>query len=167
MRKNSVTIYKLRDRIRKKSNINNNGCWIYSGSTDAWGYPVCRVFFEDIKLYKYSRVSYYVFKGPFDSKLSVLHKCDNPKCVNPEHLFLGTNSDNVKDALKKNRHVSQRYNFKGDNNPRAVLNILEVKIIKMLLKCKFYHYEIEDVIGKGINVIRDISRQKTWKHINV
>lgn len=50
-----------------------------------------------------SRISYYLTYGDFDESLFVCHKCDNPPCVNPDHLFLGTNQDNILDSIKKGR----------------------------------------------------------------
>jgi len=49
------------------------------------------------------RVAYWLARGPFDDTLHVLHHCDNPACINPDHLFLGTNDDNVRDAILKGR----------------------------------------------------------------
>lgn len=49
------------------------------------------------------RISFYLINGPFDSNLMVLHKCDNPSCINPEHLFLGTAKDNFDDMIQKGR----------------------------------------------------------------
>jgi hypothetical protein len=49
------------------------------------------------------RLAYFIRNGPFDRSLDVLHACDHPWCVNPDHLFLGTHSDNMKDAAKKGR----------------------------------------------------------------
>jgi hypothetical protein len=55
-----------------------------------------------------SRVAYALAYGPFDYSLHILHRCDNPKCVNPEHLFLGTNQDNIDDKVKKGRATGSR-----------------------------------------------------------
>jgi len=78
-------------------------CWDWLGAISRKGYGQ----------FKYTntmksphRISYEFFNGPFSSALHVLHKCDNPKCVNPRHLFLGTNQDNVDDKMRKGRHQS-------------------------------------------------------------
>lgn len=76
-------------------------CWGWKGSTDRHGYPQLRVGERPITT---NRISWEVFKGPIPKGLCVLHKCDNPRCANPEHLFLGTKSDNSKDMVAKGRH---------------------------------------------------------------
>lgn len=55
-----------------------------------------------------SRVAYALEYGPFDYNLHVLHKCDNPRCVRPDHLFLGTNLDNIADKVQKGRSKGSR-----------------------------------------------------------
>jgi len=64
------------------------------------------------------RVAYRLANGEFDESLMVCHHCDNPKCVNPEHLFLGTNSDNMKDAYQKGRiSVPHGKRFQNGHTP--------------------------------------------------
>lgn len=76
-------------------------CWNWTGSLDRYGYGKFRVGPRTHKAHRYSYQQHY---GDFDEKLHVLHRCDNPRCVNPDHLFLGTNRDNVADRTAKNRH---------------------------------------------------------------
>lgn len=77
----------------------NTGCWIWLGAPDSWDYGVFRV---GGHLHKAHRVSYELFKGPAGDQ-KVLHKCDNTFCVNPGHLFLGSDQDNMDDKVKKGR----------------------------------------------------------------
>ena len=58
------------------------------------------------KMIRSHRVSYEIHRGPIPDGLHVLHECDNPTCVNPDHLWLGTNQDNIDDKMAKGRHVS-------------------------------------------------------------
>ncbi len=76
------------------------------------------------------RVSWILTHGPIDHGMGCLHKCDNPPCVNPSHLFIGTQKDNVRDAISKNRPV---ISYGGERNPQAKLTEQQVLEIKKLL----------------------------------
>lgn len=85
----------------------NSGCWLWIGSYDdrpGKGYG----FFTLGKLMGAHRASWLMFRGPIPQSLFVLHKCDTPPCVNPDHLFLGTHLDNVRDSVTKGRHAAQK-----------------------------------------------------------
>lgn len=75
-------------------------CWEWQGELDRYGYGKFRVGKIIAKAHRYSFELHY---GDFDKSLHVLHNCDNPKCVNPTHLFLGSNKDNVADKISKGR----------------------------------------------------------------
>ena len=79
-------------------------CWSWTGATDKDGYGVFDPG-EGPKTVRAHRFSYELFVGPVEKKL-VLHKCDTPACVRPDHLFLGTWLDNMEDKCRKGRHVS-------------------------------------------------------------
>lgn len=78
-----------------------NTCWIWEKSKDIGGYGW---FCVRGKAWKAHRYSYFIHRGSFDLSLWVLHRCDNPSCVNPNHLFLGTVKDNNGDAFRKGRN---------------------------------------------------------------
>lgn len=90
-------------------------CWLWRGKLNSAGYgsiTFCG------KKYGTHRLSYEIYIGPIPDGMCVLHKCDNRKCVNPSHLWIGTNSDNQKDCIKKERQ-GKRYKWTKENNPNA------------------------------------------------
>lgn len=76
------------------------GCWLWIGTKTNEGYGTIRV---GEKLCVSHRVGWELVKGPIPDGMLALHKCDNPSCVNPDHLFLGTNADNAQDKMRKGR----------------------------------------------------------------
>lgn len=99
-------------------------CWIWFGGKYANGYgffkPSCKI---AIRAHRYSWIFHH---GPIVDDLLVCHACDNPSCVNPSHLFLGTHSDNKIDSCKKGRHTGNP----GEQNGRAIFTneqVLEIR----------------------------------------
>lgn len=84
-----------------------NGCWNWKGELhqNGYGYTTCH---ETFKRSHAHRVSYKVFKGDIPEGLYVCHHCDNPSCINPDHLWLGTAKENMQDAKKKGRLSHQK-----------------------------------------------------------
>lgn len=90
-------------------------CWIWNGSVNQWGYGRTKTPLS--KERAAHRLSFVLHNGQIGNGLLVLHKCDTPRCCNPQHLFLGTNTDNMRDMAAKGRHSGRR----GETNNSAKL----------------------------------------------
>lgn len=97
-------------RIEKRKRIDSSGCWIYTGGKNHSGYG--RVSMANERHARTHRIMFEHVNGPVDSKMDVCHKCDVPSCFNPDHLFLGTRKDNMKDAKLKGRTASCEKHWK-------------------------------------------------------
>jgi len=87
-----------------------NECWIYRGYKDKNGYPNLKY---KGKTFRLSRLCYLIYNGRFDKSKIICHTCDNPSCVNPEHLWIGTYKDNALDRSRKGRTVLRKPDFYG------------------------------------------------------
>lgn len=105
MRPRSVRSFE--DRISPEA---ISGCFLWTGTLSKKGYGQ---FTYERKSRLAHRLSYQLYVGPIPDGLCVLHHCDNPSCVNPEHLWLGTNYDNVMDRVAKNRSSRPRGSLSG------------------------------------------------------
>lgn len=119
----------LEERFWSKVNKTDK-CWVWTGSKRPNGYGAIKI---NGKVESTHRVAWELTNGPIASGSCVLHKCDNRPCVNPEHLFLGSYSDNTKDAFKKGRAHLPVCHAIGESNPSAKLGLPEVLLIKKRL----------------------------------
>lgn len=96
-------------RFAQKYEVNPvTGCWEWQACTNNIGYGFIR---DSGKMRTAHRVSYELFKGLIPAGKIVCHTCDNPKCVNPDHLWIGTNKDNYDDMVRKGRAKTDHLGF--------------------------------------------------------
>lgn len=137
----------------------NSECWIFTGPTiDRDGYGRFGV---DGLLYAAHRVAYMDAYGvDLSSRELVLHHCDNPPCVRPDHLFVGDHGVNVRDRVAKARSAV------GSCNGRAKLDEEDVLDIRLMLSTKkFSHRDIAGVFGVDHKIVGLIARGKIWQHV--
>ena len=103
---------KIPVEIRIKTHIfidDKTGCWNWTGTKNLNGYG--KMTMRDSNHVRYystaHRESYIFYNGPIINNMYVLHKCDNPSCCNPDHLYLGTNSDNQKDRFHRTKRFKK------------------------------------------------------------
>lgn len=140
---------------------NDKGCMLWIGAKRANGYGHLGKYGKSIAAH---RLSYFIHYG--DTKgLNVLHKCDTPLCVAPEHLFLGTLSDNIQDCIKKGRfHTGDS---RGEKNGRAKLTEQEVISIKKRMSAGVQAKELAKRYGVLPAQIYKIYNNQAWKHIKL
>lgn len=148
-----------KDRFVKKCNLVDNGCWIWTGALHHTGYGK---FLYQGKLKSAHRVSYMLFKGHIPEGMQVNHRCDNKSCVNPEHLHLGNNASNTKDAFSRGliSHV-------GSLNTRAKLDESRVADIKKMLRDEQKHWLIASIFQVSKDTIWNIKSGRSWKHVTI
>ena len=149
---------KIIDRFKEKiSKKNSTGCihWLGGGSG---GYGSISI---NNKNQQAHRLSYELFVKKIPKGKCVLHKCDNRKCVNPDHLFLGTIKDNNIDRSKKGRNTDQ----KGSKHPLSKLKEKDVIKIRKLYSQGNSQEELSILFNVSPSCIGAIIVRRNWKHI--
>lgn len=166
---------KIYNRFWSKVNItaNPDKCWEWQGWIHQKHKPYGIIWFEK-RRQKAHRVAYRLQFGEIEKDLHVLHKCDNHKCVNPNHFFLGTNADNVADKVSKNRQARNTGWKTGVKNPFLTgsknhqSRLTEKQVIEIRTKYKFKEYpakRLGDEYGVSKTCVLKIVNNKLWKHI--
>lgn len=154
------------DKVNKTDNIDN--CWEWNAGSRGNGYGAIKY---NKKVIDAHRLSWILQNGELnDSNIYVCHKCDNRKCVNPNHLFLGSHSDNIKDGYKKGRIKPPVNNFfkKGNTHAtRLISNELALEIFNIINerrknKEKLRLKELSNIYSIPYTTIRDISCGKGY-----
>lgn len=150
------------DRFMKWVGVQPNGCWKWLGSTAfvdrTHHYGQWRNAAGKQELTH--RAAWRLFKGEFPAKACVLHRCDVPECVNPDHLFLGTQADNVSDMWDKGR--ARPGLSRGSKHGMSVLT---EEIVKEIRESSENGPTIAKRLGVSTSTIYDIRNGKLWRHV--
>lgn len=121
---------KVRFWARVNREAGADACWPWTGGKTSAGYGAIMVNYKNILAHRFS---YELHNGPIPEGMFICHKCDNPACVNPTHLFLGTPQDNMDDMISKGRQVlTEPPTFFGEDHPNAALTWEQVDEMRQL-----------------------------------
>lgn len=147
----------LADRFWEK--VDKKGpdeCWEWTASKFENGYGQIDTGGKDGKNMKAHRVAWMLTNGPIPEGKCVLHTCDNPGCVNPSHLFTGSNADNSYDMMQKNRQA------RGVANARSKITKQQASIVPILLALGYTQAYIARSFGVRRQSIWSIAHGKNW-----
>lgn len=166
--KKRFTLEQLFWKHAKKS----KGCWHWNGSKLKFGYGRVKHFQKE---YKAHRASWIIHFGKIPRGLCVLHKCDNPSCTNPKHLFLGTGLDNIQDRQRKNRQASgvragtithPEKLRRGESHPfRKLTNNAVIKMRQIYMSGDMGFHKIAKLFFVSKPSAMAAIKGKTWAHV--
>lgn len=157
----------VRERFDASVPDRGDGCWIWKGSLNAYGYGRMSIGTPPNQRNAMAhRVSWEMHFGPIGDGLYVCHRCDNPPCVNPAHLFLGTQFDNMGDAGRKGRLPQQKYAgfCAGSRNGRSKLTEAQAKEIRDSWPA-ISQRSLATKFGVSRALVRHIIAGGNWTHV--
>lgn len=134
-------------------------CWEWKASRNSTGYGK---FYINSSHCSAHRSSWIINVGPIPDGMCVCHACDNPGCVNPAHLWLGTDADNIADRDAKGRQADRR----GEKNGQAKLDEFSVRLIRRLYRRGLSHRLLGRVFGVCRRQIGRICAGQRWRHVS-
>ena len=159
-RRSALWLFQLLHRFWEKVD-KTDSCWNWTGHCDKIGYGYFTV--DNKESMRAHRMSWFLAHGSIKEGLEICHSCDNPKCVNPSHLFIGTHKENMADMVRKGR----RNHVVGAKHPLSVLNESDVKQIRTLHSLGIYTLsEIGDRFEISKSHVGHIVKRRIWKHVS-
>jgi len=150
------------DRFRKNIQWTPT-CWIWTGNRLVTGYGQFRLT-PHLKTHKVlaHRMSWEIHNGPIPVGMFICHKCNNPPCVNPDHLYAGTQKDNMQDRIVSGRYGSQP---KGSNHHATSLTEADIPVIRKRRANGERAMDIAADFHVAPSVVSGICRGVRWKHV--
>lgn len=148
-------------RFWSKVRVAQNGCYLWVGATTSNGYGQIRVAGRARLAH---RLAYTIFVGAIPRRLAVCHRCDNPKCVRPSHLFVAAQAENMRDMARKGRRVGL---YTGSAVGTSKLR--ESDVVKIRRAAKAYRWGLYTVLARTFGIstrqVTAIVRREQWKAI--
>lgn len=148
-------------RILRNTSFQSGGCFEWTGMRDKNGYGMISVNGDSRRVPRV--VMWLLAEMPLMGELPVLHHCDNPPCWNPEHIYVGTYSENTRDAVRRGRIQARQ----GSRSSQAKLNEEIVYGIKTRLRAGEPQAQIARSTSISKQIINDIAIGKTWAHVQL
>ena len=155
-----------------------DGCWEWTGHRNADGYGILGTGPRGAVVHEFAhRVSWQLHFGAIPDGMLVCHHCDNPPCVRPDHLFIGTNAANTRDRDRKGRHRTLRGDehpqrldpskvLRGEAHGNAKLTAADVRAIRQRRAAGEPLAAIAVDYGIRIAAVSSIAKRRTWKHVD-
>ena len=145
--------------VESSVNALSTPCWLWLGAKDRTGYGTVYV---EGKNHKVHRLVWQMKHGTIPCGMLVCHRCDVRNCANPTHLFLGSQSDNMRDMYDKNRQPCKM----GESNGNSKLTSSEVQGIKSLRENGTTLRELSSIFGVCMSTISRVCIGVTWKEVS-
>lgn len=162
-------VFNTKARFLEKVNVqNDDACWEWIATKNKRGYGS---FWHKTRMIGAHRASYLLFRGNIPNGMHVLHKCDNPSCVNPNHLYLGSHQDNMTDKKLRGRGIGKGgsntpkpwASRPGEDNPNSKITQAQVQEIRTLYKTgKYTQADLAGMFGVRPPTIHKIVNNMRW-----
>ena len=139
-------------------------CWTWIGPHDRQGYGKLSIGGRKGRNWPAHRLAWTMARGAIPAAMCVCHRCDNPPCVNPAHLFLGTKADNTRDCVRKGRNKYPV--MRGEQNPHARFTEREVQLVRLLCgRIGLSHGEVAGRYGVTRQAVSRIVAGEVWRRV--
>lgn len=161
---NTLRVQRFWSKVNK-----TDSCWLWTGERTKFGHG--RFLYNSVRVNAH-RFAYETFVGPIPDGLLVCHKCDVPNCVNPDHLFVGTQKDNIQDCVKKGRWTQAKLKAqhpewcaRGEQAGNSTLKTEQALTALSMLRCGMTLKVVGEIFGITQATASQIRGGKTWRHI--
>ena len=141
--------------------IETDACWLWTGTRDRYGYG--RIHIAGGRNFGAHRVAYGLLVGPIPAGMCVCHRCDNPGCVNPRHLFVASQEDNMRDMIRKGR--TALCGVRGVDHWRAKFSPEEINELRRLVASGMSQAEAGRLFHMSHTNVSNVVHRRTWKNL--